>query len=224
MRKFFIPVIVIASSVIVSCQPSQLSNTQLQQTPTTTKTKYVYPPEAISDYVDLCTKGGSTPKECSCFISKAQDIYPLDKLIQINNDSSAGKPNPKDIDEILKSCQEKVAVVPGINLSSDENAKRFIKGYLDAIVSGESGDGFFCDKQSVSTFFAPRDYKILKVKMFDTVGSAVVRLDSSNQGGSQVTNFWEFYLKRGNPQYSYSIGEAGKYGICLSFISKRDGQ
>jgi hypothetical protein len=93
---------------MISCQQSQPSTTQVQKPTNATETKYVYPPESISNYVDVCTKGGGTKKACDCFISKAQDIYPLDKLIQINNDSSAGKPNPKDIDGILKSCQEGV--------------------------------------------------------------------------------------------------------------------
>jgi hypothetical protein len=107
---------------LISCSSQNAaptSNTQINTTPaaipvktSTSNTKYVYPPQAISNYIDVCTKGGGTKKSCSCFISKAQNIYPLETLIKINNDSAGGKPYPKDIDGIIKSCDDKVAVVP----------------------------------------------------------------------------------------------------------------
>lgn len=107
---------------LISCSSQNaapISNTQISTTPaailvktSTSNTKYVYPPQAISNYVDVCTRAGDTKKSCNCVISKAQDIYPLEKLVQISNDSALGKTPPKDIDQIYKSCQEKVAVVP----------------------------------------------------------------------------------------------------------------
>jgi hypothetical protein len=101
-------------------------------------------------------------------------------------------------------------------------AKMFLSAYLDEIVNGGDGIAFFCDADSESTFFSPRNYKILKVDMFDTVGNAIVRLDSSNKGGSQITRTWQFYYKRGTPQYSSLIGKAGEYGLCLNLISEKN--
>jgi hypothetical protein len=108
--------------VLTSCSSqnaASTSNIPINTTPvaapvntSTSNTKYVYPPEAISSYIDVCTKGGGTNKSCSCFISKAQNIYPLEKLVKINNDSAGGKSYPRDIDEIIKSCNDKVAVAP----------------------------------------------------------------------------------------------------------------
>ena len=226
MRKYFLAVVAITSSVMISCQQSQPSNTQVQPPPAT---KYVYPPEAISNYVDVCTKKGEVTKQsCNCFISKAQDLYPLDKLIQINNDVSVGKRYPKNIDDILTSCEEKVAVVPAVKTSvvpevppsGEENAKRFLKIYFDTIISGERGDVFFCKIDSASSFFSPTDYKILKVKTYDDgSGSANVRVDSSNQGGSKITKIWNIAFKKGTV---YAAREGGNYGICLELIYSRD--
>jgi len=227
MRKYFIPVVAIATSVMISCQQSQPSTTQVQQpTPTppvvaptktvpppATKIKYVYPPEAINNYVDVCMKGGGTKKSCNCFISKAQDIYPLDKLIQINNDSSVGKPYPKDIDEILKSCQEKVAVVPEVKPAapavtpvqkssapevSEVSGRAFLEKYLNEITTkGNGGELYFCasSENSVVSFFSPRNATILG-SGYDSGDRALysVRIDSSNKGGAQITATWDFRI------------------------------
>ena len=238
MRKYFLPVMAIASSVIISCQQSPPSTIQVLKTTNAAATKYVYPPEAISNYVDVCTKAGETKESCNCFITKAQDAYPLEKLVQLNNENARGKVLPKEIDTIYKSCQEKVAVVPEIKTSSlsqelknEKNAERFLKIYLDTIIRGERGDVFFCDRKSVSTFFSPTDYKILSVKVYDNVdspdvrllapiGNANIRIDSSNQGGSKITKNWKILLAKGTPQYA--TGEAEKYNICLNLITSID--
>lgn len=238
MRQYFLPIVAIASSVMISCQqsqPSTPSTTQIQQTTptppvvaakpvpnTATKIKYVYPPEAISNYVDVCTKGGGTKKSCNCFISKAQDIYPLDKLIQINNDSSVGKPYPKNIDDILNSCKEKVAVVPEVKPSAqavkpaapvvipvqkssapeviEVSGRAFLEKYLNGITKeGNDGRIYFCASAEnyVVSFFSPRKATILGsgYESGDRA-SYKVRIDSSNKGGSQITTTWDFIIAK----------------------------
>jgi len=68
--------------------------------------KNVYPPEAIVNYMDVCTKAGGVKEECKCFITKAQDFYTLDELIKINRDVSSGKSNPEKISSITSQCEK----------------------------------------------------------------------------------------------------------------------
>jgi hypothetical protein len=137
----------------------------------------------------------------------------LEKLIQINKDSSAGKPYPKDIDEILKSCQEKKAVVPEVKPSapsvipmqkspvpevSEVSGRAFLEKYLNEITNeGTGGELYFCAsaEQYVVSFFSPRNATILG-SGYDSGDRALysVRIDSSNKGGSQITATWDFRI------------------------------
>ena len=70
-----------------------------------------YTPEVINQYISVCKTGGMPESECSCFINKAKEIYPLTELIRINNEASNKKKNPTKIEEILQTCrQEQLAL------------------------------------------------------------------------------------------------------------------
>ena len=65
-----------------------------------------YTPEVINQYISICKAGGMSESECSCFINKAKEIYPLAELIRINNEASNKKKNPTKIEEILQTCRQ----------------------------------------------------------------------------------------------------------------------
>jgi hypothetical protein len=71
-----------------------------------------YTPEVINQYISVCKSGGMAETECSCFINKAKEFYPLAELIRINNEASKQKKNPPKIEEILQTCnQEQIALI-----------------------------------------------------------------------------------------------------------------
>ena len=108
--------------------------------------------------------------------------------------------------------------VSPIALDENVQVENFMRAYLEEITQGENGSGFFCQQEDVTTFFSPRSFEILKAEMYDTIGQAVVRLDSSNEGGMPITNHWKFSIHKGEPQYAALLGDVGKYGICISMV------
>lgn len=101
--------IIVIALFVTSCtsqvKPQEASITSSSSPVFTTTTKIAkYPPEAIANYIDVCTKGGVSKKSCGCFIEKAQNVYPLDELIKINN---SGTEPPAKIKEILSTCDDK---------------------------------------------------------------------------------------------------------------------
>jgi hypothetical protein len=106
MRKVIIIALLVTSCTSqVKPQASITPSSLPVPTITTASNKIAkYPPEAIANYIDVCTKGGVSKKSCGCFIEKAQNVYPLDELIKINN---SGTETPAKIKEMLSTCDDK---------------------------------------------------------------------------------------------------------------------
>ena len=71
--------IIVIALFVTSCtsqvKPQEASITSSSSPVFTTTTKIAkYPPEAIANYIDVCTKGGVSKKSCGCFIEKAQNV------------------------------------------------------------------------------------------------------------------------------------------------------
>ena len=69
-------------------------------------TKYVYPSEAIANYVDVCTKAGGMKGSCTCFIEKVQNNYALDELVRLNQEIAKGAKPPKSLIKINEQCEQ----------------------------------------------------------------------------------------------------------------------
>lgn len=105
MRKIIVIALFVTSCTSQVKPQSPITPSSLPVTTTTTTAAIAkYPPEAIANYIDVCTKGGVSKKSCGCFIEKAQNVYPLDELIKINN---SGTETPAKIKEILAACDDK---------------------------------------------------------------------------------------------------------------------
>jgi hypothetical protein len=104
MRKVIVIALLVTSCTSQVKPQASITPSSLPVTTTTTAALAKYPPEAIANYIDVCTKGGVSKKSCGCFIEKAQNVYPLDELIKINN---SGTETPAKINEILAACDDK---------------------------------------------------------------------------------------------------------------------
>lgn len=104
MRKVIVIALFVTSCTSQVKLQSAITPSLLPVTTTTTAAIARYPPEAIANYIDVCTRGGSSKKSCGCFIEKAQNVYPLNELIKINN---SGAMPPAKIKEILTVCDDK---------------------------------------------------------------------------------------------------------------------
>jgi hypothetical protein len=104
MRKVIVIALFVTSCTSQVKPQPPITPSLLPVTTTTTAAIAKYPPEAIANYIDVCTKGGVSKKSCGCFIEKAQNIYPLDELIKINN---SGTEPPAKIKEMLSTCDDK---------------------------------------------------------------------------------------------------------------------
>ena len=91
-------------------------------------------------------------------------------------------------------------------ITPDQKAESFLTLYLEEVLKGNSGSTYFCDGSNVTSFFAPRSYKILSAS---AKGISKVRIDSSTAGGIQVTNNWTFILENNG---------IGQYGFCIQLI------
>ncbi|HEY9725624.1 MAG TPA: hypothetical protein V6D50_04160 [Chroococcales cyanobacterium] len=78
-----------------------IASTNAQQKPST------YPPDVVRSYITSCTagRGPAVQAICACTIRKIQTKYSLEAFKKINNDIAAGRPIPRDILEMLQSCQ-----------------------------------------------------------------------------------------------------------------------
>ncbi|MEG4283279.1 hypothetical protein QUB68_09140 [Microcoleus sp. A006_D1] len=102
-----------------------------------------------------------------------------------------------------------------------DSATKFMEQYLDDIVNkGNSGTSYWCSKSQdfASSFFAPRNVKILDMVASDTTVSVTIQLDSSNKGGMQITNNWSIYL---NKEEDTSKSSTLHDGWCVALISKK---
>jgi|JFJP01.1.fsa_nt_gi hypothetical protein len=102
-----------------------------------------------------------------------------------------------------------------------ESATKFMEQYLDDIINkGNSGTSYWCSKSQdlESSFFAPRNAKILDLVASDTTASVTIQLDSSNKGGMQITNNWSIYL---NKEEDTSKSSTLRDGWCVALISKK---
>ncbi|MEG4331278.1 hypothetical protein QUB40_04885 [Microcoleus sp. AT9_A2] len=102
-----------------------------------------------------------------------------------------------------------------------ESATKFMEQYLDDIINkGNSGTSYWCSKSQdlESSFFAPRNAKILDLVASDTTASVTIQLDSSNKGGMQITNNWSIYL---NKEEDTSKSSTLHDGWCVALISKK---
>jgi hypothetical protein len=100
-----------------------------------------YTPEIINQYISVCKAGGMPESECSCFINKAKEIYPLAELIRINNDASKKKKNPLKIEEILQTCrQEQLALVKASLPQPSTTENLSLTSDIDANSSIDSSD------------------------------------------------------------------------------------
>lgn len=104
MRRIIVIALFVTSCTSQVKPQSPITPSSLPVTTTTTAAIAKYPPEAIANYIDVCTKGGVSKKSCGCFIEKAQNVYPLDELIKINN---SGTEPPAKIKEMLSTCDDK---------------------------------------------------------------------------------------------------------------------
>ena len=70
----------------------------------------------------------------------------------------------------------------------EDKQRAAINDYFERQSRGLSGDGMFCSGSNPISFFAVRKWEILTaVEAFKTFGDYIVRVDSSNKGGAQVT-------------------------------------
>ncbi|MEG4031151.1 MULTISPECIES: hypothetical protein [unclassified Microcoleus] len=102
-----------------------------------------------------------------------------------------------------------------------DSATKFMEQYLDDIVNkGNSGTSYWCSKSQdfASSFFAPRNVKILDMVASDTTVSVTIQLDSSNKGGGQITNNWLIFLDKEEDQTKSSTLHDG---WCVAFISDK---
>jgi predicted small lipoprotein YifL len=66
--------------------------------------KELYPPEAIAQYVDVCTAAGDSDFFCNCFVIKAQEHYTLAELVELSNNAHPSKPIPSKVKTIAEFC------------------------------------------------------------------------------------------------------------------------
>ncbi|MFB2972082.1 hypothetical protein ACE1CD_24245 [Aerosakkonema sp. BLCC-F183] len=101
-------------------------------------------------------------------------------------------------------------------------ARNVVQAYFDDITKrGSSGVAYWCSSSSdfVSTFYAPRAYRILSSSIYGNGGSFVVQLEASNRGGSPVIANWNVYVDKEKSR------EAAKKpwlpgGYCIKLISE----
>ncbi len=95
-----------------------------------------------------------------------------------------------------------------------------MRAYFDAITkTGSSGRQFWCSSSAnlVSTFFAPRSYRILDSSIHGQGGSFVVQLESSNRGGSPVVANWNVYVDK---EKNAAAARRLPGGYCIALISE----
>jgi hypothetical protein len=66
--------------------------------------KELYPPEAIAQYVDVCTAAGDSEFFCNCFVIKAQEYYTLAELVELSKNAHPSKPIPSKVKSIAEFC------------------------------------------------------------------------------------------------------------------------
>jgi len=138
MRRIIVIALFVTSCTSQVKPQSPITPSSLPVTTTTTTTAAIakYPPEAIANYIDVCTKGGVSKKSCGCFIEKAQNVYPLDELIKINN---SGTETPAKIKEMLSTCDDKpkasvvkASVAPAIKTTNTKTAPQNLAPIVSA--------------------------------------------------------------------------------------------
>jgi hypothetical protein len=94
--------------------------------------------------------------------------------------------------------------------TASETVNKFIEEYIFNITKGNGGYDYFCNESYPSSFFAPRSATILQTNIYQggQDGNVVIRLDSSNKGGMNITADWTLYMEK----------EAGKW--CIKLISE----
>lgn len=95
-------------------------------------------------------------------------------------------------------------------------AQEFMEAYLQAAVNeGSDGYEYWCSKSAGfrSSLFAPRGWQILKADN----DYALIRVDSSNGGGSHITANWNFYLDKETDKKHTGLPR----GLCISLMSKQ---
>lgn len=106
------------------------------------------------------------------------------------------------------------------------SALDFLEDYLNYITTKGgtgSGTGYFCQEaeELASSLFAPTAADILDINEYpDNEGvesaNAVVRIDSSNKGGTPIRTDWRFYMKKGP-----GLIEGLPGGWCLVLIDEK---
>lgn len=98
------------------------------------------------------------------------------------------------------------------------NATReFLNAYFhDVVNEGGYGYEYWCTKKAGfrSRLFSPRSYKILQADN----NYGVVRIDSSNKGGSHITSNWSFYLDKETDKKHTGLPS----GLCISLMTGDD--
>jgi hypothetical protein len=94
--------------------PATTVPTESTSTPQNSKSRYkeLYPPEAIAQYVDVCTAAGDSEFFCNCFVIKAQEYYTLAELVELSKTAHPDKPIPSKVKSIAEFCLPDQAVPP----------------------------------------------------------------------------------------------------------------
>lgn len=172
-------------------------------------------------------------------VPKSSSTYALaqKKVVEYQHNLAVAKKNEEKPPQVVKLASDLVTqnvnnspkvVEPASQISVSQSqatlpqtselpaAKEFLEAYFQATVNGGSrGYEYWCSKSADfrSSLFAPRGWQILKADN----DYGLVRVDSSNKGGSQVTANWNFYLdKETDPKHT-----GLPRGLCISLMSEQ---
>jgi molecular chaperone DnaK (HSP70) len=87
------------------------STTATTLTPTSTTDPTVWPPQAISDFVDLCAARGSDVPTCQCIITGFQTLMTFDRYVAVDGQLKADPnfPLPADMQHVVTGCQPPIS-------------------------------------------------------------------------------------------------------------------
>lgn len=141
----------------------------------------------------------------------------LEKPIQgVKPDLAIAKQSVNNSPEVLATASQASVPQPQVESPQSSNvpaAEEFLEAYFQATVNeGSDGYEYWCSESTkfASSLFAPRGWKILKAD--DNYG--MVRVDSSNKGGSQITTNWRFYLKKEKDKKHTGLPR----GLCINLM------
>ena len=88
------------------------STAPVETSPQNSRYKELYPPEAIAQYVDVCTAAGDSDFFCNCFVIKAQEHYTLSELVELSKNAHPSKPIPSKVKTIAEFCLQNDVAAP----------------------------------------------------------------------------------------------------------------